>query len=214
MDKNLAIFGDKIVLLSKQLRSSAQSMSNIPYLIKQILDDEMWKLFQHPSASQVIDNSNLSFVEFVTTQPPVGLGSELKDLENILVVQTRSNNNKDAEIAQEGLQILSREVGKAIEEMGLHTLPESIANRFENEKKSSSKAKISALRRLERERPDLYSHCMEGKISINQAMIEAGFRKRRFSVPQDNISGAANAIRNRLTEEQILALITELRQRN
>lgn len=214
MEEKLAIFGDKIVLLSKQLRNGAQSMSNVPHLIKQVLDQEMWKLFQHPSANQPVDNSHLTFIDFVMAQPPTGLGAQLKDLENILIVQTRSSDEKDAEVAREALDLLSREVGKSLDEMGLQSIPESIIDKLERKTSTSSNAKASALRRLQRERPDLYDQIIEGKYSINQAMITAGFRKRRFSIPQDDISGAANAIRNRLTLDQILALIRELQQIN
>jgi hypothetical protein len=64
------------------------------------------------------------------------------------------------------------------------------------------------VRRLNRDRPDLAQAVAEGRISANAAAIEAGFRRRKVSVPVDNPASVVRALHKHLSPEQL----TELRR--
>jgi hypothetical protein len=53
-----------------------------------------------------------------------------------------------------------------------------------------------ALRRLRDHRPDLHAQVLANELSAHAAMVEAGFRPRTFTVP-DNIDAAAPILRRR-----------------
>jgi hypothetical protein len=50
-----------------------------------------------------------------------------------------------------------------------------------------------ALRRLRDHRPDLHERVVMKELSAHRAMIEAGFRRRTFTVPDDIDAGEAEA---------------------
>jgi hypothetical protein len=51
-----------------------------------------------------------------------------------------------------------------------------------------------ALRQLRDHRPDLHARVIADELSAHKAMIEAGFRKRTFTVP-DDIDAPAEALK-------------------
>lgn len=212
MEQDLALYGDKVVLLSKHLRNGSQSLSNIPYLVKQVIEQKMWERFQHPSASQLIDNSHLQFLDFVTTQPPNGLGTDLKTIENILLVQSRASDKKDAEAAHEALDLFVHEVKTAAGNVDLEELPPSDVDELKKTMRPTGRTREYALRRLQNMRPDLHGQVVNGELSPNKALIEAGLRERRITISQDNVGKAASSIRRKFSESQIEALIQELQQ--
>lgn len=69
-----------------------------------------------------------------------------------------------------------------------------------------------ALKRLKRDRPDLAARVVAGELTPNAAAIEAGFRKRAFSVPDDP-EAAADALVRRFGKGGIASLIAALNVR-
>jgi hypothetical protein len=57
-----------------------------------------------------------------------------------------------------------------------------------------------ALRCLRDHRPDLHARVLEGELSAHRAMIEAGFRTRGFTVP-DDIDAAAATLKRRFRDQ-------------
>ena len=60
---------------------------------------------------------------------------------------------------------------------------------FEPER-SAGTSRRAGLRRLEKHRPDLYEAYLGGRVSVNAAMVEAGFRPRTVTVPLDPVRAA------------------------
>jgi hypothetical protein len=160
----------------------------------------------------LINNSEKTFVDFVNSQPPSGLGSDLKTLENILLVQTRSDDVRDAATAREALEIFGSKISD-IDEHDLEALPESVADKVKNEKRNVAPRKNYALLKLEREKPELHNQVVAGQLSLNKALIDAGFRERRFSISLDSVEKAASTIRHKLSDAQIQTLVQQLQQR-
>jgi hypothetical protein len=57
--------------------------------------------------------------------------------------------------------------------------------------------------RLNRDHPDLAEQVNSGERSANAAAIEAGFRKRMFAVPSDNIEQAVDKLIKRFGLEAV-----------
>lgn len=75
---------------------------------------------------------------------------------------------------------------------------------------TSSDTATAIVRRLNRDRPDLAARVAAREISANAAAIEAGYRRRKVSVPVDDPSSIARSLRRYLTAEQLAELRTLL----
>jgi hypothetical protein len=69
----------------------------------------------------------------------------------------------------------------------------------------------AAIRRLRKDRPDLYARVMAGELSPHAAAVAAGFRRKVISVPLDPERAAAALKRHFSPEERavIAAAITQ-----
>jgi hypothetical protein len=54
----------------------------------------------------------------------------------------------------------------------------------DHKSRPSGNSAAAALRRLERHRPDILDRVLAGEVSTHAGMVEAGFRKRRATLPQ------------------------------
>ncbi|MFD6360166.1 hypothetical protein ACFWFX_09965, partial [Streptomyces roseolus] len=70
----------------------------------------------------------------------------------------------------------------------------------------SGTSKEAGLRRLRKDRPDLHADVLAGRLSTHSAMVKAGFRKRKISVPVSSPEDAAKAIKRNLDPEQVKEL--------
>lgn len=74
-------------------------------------------------------------------------------------------------------------------------------------------SRAAGLRRLEKDRPDLLAEVIAGKMAVNGAMVEAGFRKKTVSIPVD-VKAIAAKLRRALSQDQIQQLIELLQAEN
>jgi len=74
------------------------------------------------------------------------------------------------------------------------------------EKPARGNSKSYALRRLRELRPNLHGKVLAGELSVNRAMIAAGFRKRNIIVTKD-VKRAARTLRQYFNREEISRLI-------
>ena len=65
-----------------------------------------------------------------------------------------------------------------------------------------------ALRRLQRNRPDLYGQVIAGELSAHEAMVQAGFRDKQIMIPAEPRK-AARRLRLHFTDEQFSELTDE-----
>jgi hypothetical protein len=68
-----------------------------------------------------------------------------------------------------------------------------------------------ALRKLRKDRPDLHTKVLAGKLSPHAAMIQAGFRQRQITVVLDpiRVAGAINRHFNEQQKGQIIKLLRD-----
>jgi hypothetical protein len=62
---------------------------------------------------------------------------------------------------------------------------------------------MQGLRRLRTLRPDLHQRVVDGELSVHAAMIEAGFRKPKMTVPVDSPEAAIRALLRRFTADDL-----------
>lgn len=67
-----------------------------------------------------------------------------------------------------------------------------------------------ALARLRRDRPDLHARVLSGELTPNAAAIEAGWRKRKIQVPDDDPQAIARVLRRRLPPEMLAEVAAAL----
>lgn len=64
----------------------------------------------------------------------------------------------------------------------------------------------AALRRLRKQRPDLHAQVLAGQSSPHAAAVEAGFRRRRISVPADDPERAVAALARHFSADELMVV--------
>ncbi|MFJ5785370.1 hypothetical protein [Streptomyces hydrogenans] len=150
------------------------------------MEEEAWRAFVTPRGELV---EHERFVDFVTTPPTAGLGATVELLRTIVAADEVTLDLLDqalqrpAHIHQDDLDDVDN----------IHVRP-------------SGTSKEAGLRRLRKDRPDLHADVLAGRLSTHSAMVKAGFRKRKISVPVSSAEDAAKAIRRNLDPEQVKEL--------
>lgn len=75
------------------------------------------------------------------------------------------------------------------------------------EKDAGGTSREAGLRRLRKDRPDLHIEVVAGRLSTHAAMVRAGFRKRKISIPVGAPADTAKALRRNLEPDQIAELV-------
>jgi hypothetical protein len=190
---NILVENDVFVSeLRYALSAGAAGLDSVPGLLRCILKEERWRrrIIQQTGEPAPFE----SFVEFVTTPPLEGLGTTVKLLERICQDDPETHDLLD--------QAVTRGPGGDRRSEGFKH------NNVMNETVQGNSTRY-ALRRLRRQRPDLHTQVLACEISANAAMVEAGFREKRISIPIDP-ERAARSILNHFDDEQVAQLIDEL----
>jgi hypothetical protein len=185
-DKPVKAFDRTVEVLSRQLFHGGNSLKQVPETLKAVLGKNRWGEPMWPEricakTGEVVTFD--SFQQFVETEPPHGLGATVQMLKNLCRDDTEALDLID--------QAVRREVG---------------ANQWEGPSNSMTQGaqqgttRDYALSRLRRERPDLHQRVLAGELSPHAAMVEAGFRRRSFTVPDDP-ERAAEALVRRFGED-------------
>lgn len=175
---------DRLVdALSSALRYGGSALGDVPGLLKRVLVEGVWRDFTTRRRKPVHHDR---FAEFVTATPPDGLGSDLALVKRI-VAGTEVEDLLDQE--------LRNPKGR----------PRKDAN--SNHSKVTGTTRSAALRRLRDQRPDLHAEVLAGRLTANAAAIQAGFRKRTFTVRLDSPESIANSLRRQLDPEVLAKLV-------
>lgn len=165
-------------LTETALRHGAEGLESLPEMVKRLLAEEAWRSFEHPNGATV---THERFMDFVSADPPRGLGSSAERLRQLLV--------KDAE----ALDLLDRSLQNPT---GVHNI----------NARPRGTSKDQALRRLRKDRTDLHDRVLAGELSPHRAMVEAGFRPPTFTVPADSPERIAATLRRRLDADTLKAV--------
>jgi hypothetical protein len=189
------IFDQGVHRLRRHLVDGGSSLKALPedvkvVLGKNIFNKPMWR--KRFSAALGIEVGFDSFVEFVETAPPKGLGATVHVLKNLCRDDTEALDLIDAAVR--------RPEGR----------PSTVDNVNSNRPDGNSSAQ--ALRSLRDHRPDLHKKVLAKELSPHAAMVKAGFRKKTFTVPED-VDAAADVLIRRFGAAGIAALLVALAKR-
>jgi hypothetical protein len=165
----------------------------IPRTVKHILGDnewhvEMWRKRHSDLVDEDIEFE--SFEQFVTTDVPRGLGCSIERLKHLCFDDTEALDAID----------------KALQHKPGKRKRKAVKSDNVRNKTNHGNTRDRALRMLRSKRPDLHKRVLAGDISPHAAMIEAGFRKKTFTVP-DDLAAAAKGLVTRYGAEKALALV-------
>lgn len=177
----------KVDTLYRAIRDS-QAAESIPLLLQQIIQNEMWRehLYEKTGETYRFD----SFLTFVETHPPDGLGSNLDKLFRLCVdspstIELLDQTVQDTFVLKEDEKVKKPAVSSA-RQAGLRRL----------RRHAEIDEKIASLREL----------VLCGEMTLNSALIQAGLRKPRITIPKDIIKATA-ALRRIYSTEQLNELI-------
>lgn len=157
---NVVENGQLVDHLTTALRKGEMAVSQIPGLVKKIIQDGMWKERQIKTRKVVRFET---FLDFITTPPLEGLGEDPKVIERLI--------HDDPEALT-----LFREAVVRPNHRPAKDAPES-SDIVTTSAKERGNTKAYTLKRLKDKSPGLYKDVCEGKLSANKAAIQAGIRK-------------------------------------
>lgn len=202
MDKKASLQnGRQVGLLYRWLREDVSD--EIPDLIKRVISKSMWKSHQFERTGKTYQFE--TFAEFVESEPPGGLGSTLAQINFIC--------RDDKEALDMIDQAVKNPTGKHTGVYSIHTLEK----RKVNPNIRPAGTSIQRGLRVLRERAEtsekiakIRERMLAGEITVNAALIEAGLRIPRTSIPMGDVDAAANTLRRVFNNAQIKQLISKL----
>lgn len=147
--------------LTEAIRDGENGLKHVPGLIRAVLQEEAWRERQIRTKKIVKFER---FIDFITAPPLEGLGEDPAAIKRLI--------HDDAET-------LAAFEAAIVDGHGGDRKSEKAKIKGDNVTLDSERGngKAYTLRRLAKDRPDLFEKVKENKLTANQAAIEAGFRK-------------------------------------
>ncbi len=188
---------DRIVdCLRSAIVDAGAGLADVPELLKRVIVEELW--CERKNSQGENETTFTNFTDFVRAKPPEGLGCDLATLKKLC---------RDDVLTLELLAKVSCQRSH-----GGNRRSENF--KFDNvkfEKPATGNSAQYGLDRLRRKRPDLHREVLSGSISVNRAMIKAGFRKEKIQLQLDVFS-FAKFIKKRFSRTEISKLIELLKR--
>lgn len=184
--------------LGSALREGEHGLKTGPALLVRVLREESWRSFVTQRGDKV---EHQRFEQFVTTPPLKGLGASMRLIEKLI------ESLDDEPARAEARDLLDRALQRT--GGGSSKIDLTVDNlHSENDlARPSGTSREAGLRRLRKDRPDLHAEVLAGRLSTHAAMVDAGFRQRKVSIPVATPAAAAKALRRNLEPEQIKELV-------
>jgi hypothetical protein len=175
--------------LASSLRYGGASLTNVPGLLRMVLQDDLWRDFTTSRGEHV---THETWESFVTTLPLKGLGSAVAIVDRII-------GRDDPEL----LVQMRRAKRGGRGGRGKKTRVDST-----RVSENGSRTDLAA-ERLQRDHPEVFERVKAGELSINAAAIAAGIRPHKVPIRLDDPASAAATIRKNMSPEN-LARLAEL----
>ncbi len=193
MDDAKLLEADGVVMvLRSSILTGGHSLEFIPDAVARLIRENLWqeRIDSHTRSVERF----ATFDEFVETKPSRGLGTTVRRLQQLcqdrpdvldLIDQARQRPN------------------------GINQYSEG----FDNVQTlaPTGNSTDAALRRLRKDRPDLHQRVINKELSAHAAMIEAGFRKKTFTLPEEP-RAAARALYHHYNCNDFQVLLTALHE--
>ena len=171
------------------IRYGVGTLSDVPALIKRIIEEQAWKC-REVRPGQTVELSSLH--ELITKPKLDGWGEDPKKVEGLL--------KDEPEVLTLWRNAMKQRPG-----------PRDSSSNDNIMETPQGTSRSYTLDRLERDHPELHQRVIAGELSANAAAITAGFRKPTITVAIDPDS-AARSILKHFSDEQALALASKLVQ--
>lgn len=186
--------------LRSAISDGAAGLFDALLLVRQIIEGALWQQRFVPETKKTVTFH--SFEEFVCQSLPEGLGASKKILFKLCAGDVETLDALDC-----ALQGTSHGGDRRSKEFKSDNVKLEIDGiNSDRYKSGGGNSIIYALRRLRKSRPDLHRRVLEKEASINQAMIEAGFRRQSMVIQIDVIK-VGETIKKHFTRQQISELI-------
>jgi hypothetical protein len=149
------------------LQMGSTGLRGMPTFVRRCLEGECWRRRYSVPLKQVIELP--TFEAFITTAPPEGMGSTLTQIKSL---------------CHEHMDVLAM-VDEAVRRPHGGARLDSKNDNIKLASTPTGTSRDAALRRLRKDRPELYQAVIAGKKSPHAAMVEAGFRPRTVNLPTD-----------------------------
>lgn len=223
----LADNGTQVLMLQTALSNTEAHAGLIPRLVIDLAREGSWKRFTSNRRQGVVfEYTPADFRRFLEAPIPAGCGAKIELVERMLrgtdawevfLELTRgepggSNNPEGANQHAKPANEVNRDHVTVDQPTPLAPAPEPApppARDYSREAPTGNSVSY-ALRRLQRNRPDLYDQVKAGAKTASAAMVEAGFRAKTSVVPADPVK-AIRILWKKLTLEQREAFLAEIR---
>lgn len=186
--------------LRSAITDGAAGLADVPALLKRVITEKLWRERFVLQARETICFD--TFDDFVRAPPPEGLGASVKTLTKLC-----SDDPEVIDLIDRATVAARRGGDRRSEKFKAASINKSDNVMFE--KKSWGNSQTYALGRLRAARPDLHRKVLQKQLSVHQAMIRAGLRRKTINLPL-NARGAAAAILKHFSESEIELLIAIL----
>lgn len=187
--------------LGSALREGEHGLKTGPALLVRVLREESWRSFVTQRGDEV---EHQRFEQFVTTPPLKGLGANMRLIEKLIDSLEKPDERAQAQNLLDAA--LQRRHGGDRRSEGSGFKLDNI--QLEKEAGApSGTSREAGLRRLRKDRPDLHAEVLAGRLSTHAAMVTAGFRRRKISIPVGAPADAAKVLRRNLEPDQIKVLV-------
>lgn len=187
MDR-LRVNDSVVSALQQAIARGDASLRNVPGLLKRVITENCWQEREVSVLNQVARFN--AFMEFVTADPPEGLGTDVPTLERLCGDDTRAKDLIDA--AKKGGEVKGAR--------------NDLVNNVSYVPSPEGNSATYALRRLRKDCPDLHARVLAGELSPHAAAVAAGFRPRTLTIPVDPERVARTILRH-FDREQISRLV-------
>lgn len=169
--------GEIVASCATAIFHGAHTLVNIPGLIKRIVQEDLWAHYERTDGMQEFT----TFPEFVEK----GLGTNIASLQHLC----RDDN--------EALDVLDRAV------VASPGRPRKNVDNVNIIRRPTGNSASQAIRRLRRDRPDLHARVITGELSPNEAMLAAGWRRKRISMFVGDPDRAARLLKRHFSQAEI-----------
>lgn len=187
-----------VTCLSQAISRGESGLKNIPGLIKRVIEEEAWKERTIAITGEIIKID--SFIEFIEAPPLKGLGTSYDMLWRIC-----QNDNEVLNL----LDIVANQKPGNTLGNNQYTSKTGIFNNVKNSSPPVGNSKRYGLRRLRKCRPDLHKKVLTGELTVNEAMIQSGLRKKQITIAVD-INSLLKVIRQNFSKDEILIISDKL----
>jgi len=206
--QNVQENGERVKRLSFRLQEHKDDQINVPKLVRQIVQNDMWRKFTVETTGKVVEHDN--FLEFVTQPPPEGLGATYKNLWILCQDDLEIQEMLVSLIPNEPVTWLPPYLGEKVKEVkpGAPKSTNKPTRNFQRLKREAKKGNKKAVKLLQQVEKGAKNE--KGKpMTPYRALVELGIHKQATPIPQ-TIKGLADKLPRTFNQKQIAELVSLL----